>query len=602
MQKFKNITLAVGVASILMLQGCEDVKFGNAFLEKPISTEMNLDSVYSRKVYAEQALAQVYHTLPDFQPHDGKLHWGIMESITDLGDYVKWTSCSYHRGDLTSSNTGAAVYSMSYNTEHGEFSSVYGIRKALLFIDNVDRVPDMTQEEKDIRKAEAKLIIAFHYVDWFRNYGGMPWIDHAYTPNDDFTMERMTLQESLDKTCALIDEAAAVLPWEVSADDDGRMTKAGALALKARLLLFAASPLFNSNEPYREGEAADKKIVWFGDYQRERWTAAKNACLDFLRENVKNSNSYKLVNTGNPRDDFKNAYFTRYNHEVLISSHRWTRWNVGSKVFLQMKYGVCVPTLNYVDMFETIKGEKFDWNKEEHRNNPFFNEYGEIVRDPRLYETVIVNEDKFRGRKAEICSQGRERPKIFGEGATDKWSNLMSYYGIAARKHYLDYNQEVSQQFYQCPLLRLPEIYYSLAEAMNELGEAGVKDEFGCDAYDYVNMVRGRVQMPPIDATTVPAGQELREYILTERAREFGFEQIRYYDINRWKHVDYLQKPLRQLLTYGPVGGPYTYEIRDNVYEFKRNWVERWDNKYYLIPIPQNEINKKYGLIQNPGW
>lgn len=599
----KNIKLTLGfMAASLVMASCDDLKFGNNFLEKPISTEMNIDSVFAHKIYAEQALAQVYHSLPDFQPLAGRLHWGIMESITDLGDYVKWTSCSYHRGDLTSSSTGGGVYSLSYNTEHGEFSSIYGIRKAYIFIENIDRVPDMTQEEKNRRKAEAQMIIAYHYVDWFRHYGGMPWIDHAYTPEESFTMERMTLDQMIQKICGLIDEAAPNLPWDVEPDDDGRMHRAGALALKARLLLFAASPLFNSAEPYMTGETADKKITWFGEYSEKRWEDAVEACLAFLRENARNGNTYKLVDTGNPREDYKNGYFTRYNHEVLISSHRWTRWDVSSKCFFQMKYGVCVPTLNFVDMFEMRDGTKFDWNKEEHKNNPFFDENGEMVRDPRLYETFIVNEDKFRGRKAEICSEGRERPKVFGSGASNRWSNMMSYYGIAMRKHYQDHDTEVNQQFYQCPLMRLPEIYLSLAEAMNELGKANQQDEFGYTAYDYVNMVRGRVDMKGITETDVPAGETLREYILTERAREFGYEEIRYFDINRWKHKDYLDVPLRQLLTYGPVGGPYTYEIKEGVYEIKRNWVERWSNKYYLLPIPQTEINKKYGMIQNPGW
>ena len=84
------------VASSLLFVGCDDFKFGNAFLEKPLSDEMNIDSVYAHKIYAEQALAQVYHTLPDFMPHQNRLSWGILESLTDLADMTKGGGNGYH--------------------------------------------------------------------------------------------------------------------------------------------------------------------------------------------------------------------------------------------------------------------------------------------------------------------------------------------------------------------------------------------------------------------------------------------------------------------------------------------------------------------------
>src|SRR3712207_8424325 len=95
----------------------------------------------------------------------------------------------------------------------------------------------------------------------------MPWIDHAYTAGDEMMMPRMTVQETVDKIVDLLDEAAALLPWEWKnhANDDGRMTAAAALALKSRVLQFAASPLFNADKPYKEGEAASAHLVWYGE-------------------------------------------------------------------------------------------------------------------------------------------------------------------------------------------------------------------------------------------------------------------------------------------------------------------------------------------------
>lgn len=606
-----NITL---LSSLLV--GCDDVKFGNAFLDKPLSDDKNINDVYADKKYAEQALNQVYHSLPDFQSHNNRLGWGILEGITDLADMTKSGGTGYHKGTVSASKAAEGVYSMSYNTEHGEFSATYGIRQAHLFLENVDRVPNMTEEEKNIRKGEAMMIIAYHYMNIFRNLGGMPWIDHAYKPDDDMHMTRMTLEESVENICKLIDDAAALLPWETSAADAGRMTKGGALALKSRLLTFAASPLFNDDQPYKEGEAAEKHYVWFGGKSQERWNDALKAGLDFMRENQRNGEAYQLVNTGNPRKDFYEGFFERFNHEVLISSHRYEKWDINCKPLKQVSYGAALPTLNYADMFDMKDGTPFSWDNPEHRAHPFFDADGNEVRDPRLYETLIVTGDKFwndHKRGAEICEGGREVTQDMRQDKPDwRWGN-MGYFGIAPRKLWQDHKDNLGGKFYQCPLMRLPEVYLNIAEAMNELGKAEVKDEFGRNAYDYVNLVRGRVEMPKLTPEQAAPGVALREAILKERALEFGYEEVRHYDIMRWKHNDYLKNlKIRRLKTWLNEGEEFAKitDLKKHVFRYeiveetinKRVWVENWDNRYYLCPIPLDEINKRYGLIQNPGW
>ena len=597
----KRISIAL-ILSLMGLVSCEDFKFGNDFLEKPVSDEMNIDSVFSKKVYAEQQLAQTYHSLPDFLPLNGRLKWGILEGVTDLCDQGD----SYHDGSLTSATSSSGAYSLIYNEEHGEMSATYGIRQAYIFLENVDRVPDMTNEEKNIRKGEAMMIIAYHYVDMFRNLGGMPWIDHAYTPEDDMHMERMTIAEAVERISSLIDQAAALLPWTVIANDDGRMTKAGALALKSRLLTFAASPLYNSDQPYRDGEAADKHYVWWGDYQQDRWQAALDAGLAFLRENKAQGDVYQLVDNGDPGDSFFRGYFERWNFEVLIASHRYTQCQREIYPVYLISWGRGRPLLNYADMFQMQDGSEFDWDNPEHRAHPFYTEDKQKVRDPRLYETLWLTGSPFWGRTCEIYRGGREQPKYMGGGQDWRWDN-QGLTGFAMKKLVLDQYTDYNGRMYQCPLMRLPEIYFNIAEAMNELGIAEQKDEFGRDAYDYVNLVRARVDMPPITSDMVAPGKDLREYILDERAREFGYEEVRYFDIARWMRKDLLEETPRRLEIF-PVEPKIDGEYRNFTYEIKtdylneRRWIQYWDNKYYLCPISQEEINKKYGLVQNPGW
>ena len=233
--KRRNI-LHTGIAAMLLLSvsACEDFKFGNDFLDKPITTDVTIDTVFSRKVYAEQALAEIYRSLPDFLPTGGRLSWATLECMTDLGDTSKPGGIrAYHAGDVNASSVGSLPYRLDVPpAEDGPtvgMAPMTGIRKAYIFLENVDRVPDMTDREKTIRKAEAKAIIAFHYVQMLRYYGGMPWVDRSYRPDEEMTFTRMTVEETVRKTLELMKEAAQDLPWNVSASDEGRMTAAAVL-------------------------------------------------------------------------------------------------------------------------------------------------------------------------------------------------------------------------------------------------------------------------------------------------------------------------------------------------------------------------------------
>lgn len=590
----KKINIVVSLFSLVSFTACEDFKFGNSFLEKPITTDLTIDSVFAHKKYAEQHLAEVYHSLPDFLPADGRFKWNMLETLTDLCDGGN----DYYTGQISSST--AAPYNLNDVGGVKVSSGPSGIRQAYIFLENVDRVPDMTSQEKMIRKGEAKLIIAYHNMDMLRYFGGMPWATGSYTAEDELNFTRLTVEEYVKKITDLCTEAASMLPWSVSTTDEGRMTAAGALALKNRVLHFAASPLFNSDEPFMKGEASDAKHTWYGNYDKERWKQALDAGLEFLEANMNNGNYYSLNNTGNPRKDFLTGYYDRCNHEALIVSHRYNKIdNIWRRPITVIRWGNGgIPTAVYADMFEWKDGTAFDWDNAEHKAHPFFDENGKMTRDPRLYETLWVNQDAFRGRKFEMYDGGRDT----WNGADNVNSFGKSLYnGYGMRKFCLDQNQELFGHYYQCPLMRLSEIYLNIAEEMNELGLANTPDKFNRTAYDYVNLVRNRVGMPDITPERYPEGEALLEAILHERAVEFGFEEVRFFDINRRKRSDLLKKDYYRLKTYKD-GDGFRYERAIGETERERVWVNNWSDRYYLLPIPVDEINKKYGLVQNPGW
>ena len=582
------------MGATLLFTACEDLKFGEKFLEKPVSNELNIDSVFNKKIYAEQALAEAYHSLPDFLPTQGRLGYGTLEMLTDLADWNKKGAPKFYSGTVDGTNqyTEHMPYRLGVASQMIGVGPIYGIRRAYIYIENVDRVPDMTEQEKAVGKAEAKVIIAYHYSQMLRYYGGMPWIDHAYTAEDEMKFPRMTVEQTVEKIVNLLDEAAGVLPWEVDAANDGHLTKAAAMALKNRVLQFAASPLFNADEPYLQGDASTQLITWYGNYSADRWQKALDAGLAFLREN---DGRYKLVNTGNPREDFAAGYFNRHTGEVLISSRRFITYMTGKTPFAQVRYGVASPTLNYIDMFQMNDGTEFSWDNPDHKKYPFFKD-GKPRRDIRLYETLAINEDKFQGKKVvEIYEGTKQNPYNSGQYSKN---------GAAMRKFVRNWKDEVNGKFYSCPLLRLPELYLNMAEAMNELGKAETADEFGNTAYDYLNMTRNRAGMPDITKKEAKPGEELREAILRERALEFGYEEVRYFDLMRWKREDLIRQPLSRLIVKKVKAEPgFTYTPHQGMFEQRQYLKEGiWSKKYFLLPLPVDEINKKYGLIQNPGW
>jgi len=575
-----NIYIISLLLSVVLI-GCDDFRLGDSFLEKRTSTDIPLDEVFSKRIYAEQVLAEAYRSLPDGLPQENRLSYGGLESITDLSTCEKsGGGLSQYAGNQLSpaSDLSRTAYRLDDSNKRGPMS---GIWTAYRFIENVDKVPDMTNEEKQIRKAEAKVIIAFHYSQMLRYYGGMPWISHAYGPSDNFKTVRMTVEQHVDSTVNLLDQAIKVLPWTFSESEDGRMTKAGAMALKIRVLLFAASPIFNANEPYCPGIAADQKIVWYGDYQQSRWQRALNAGLDFM-DSVRVNGFYKLVSTGNPRSDFQAGYFNRRNGEVLLSSRWFTTYQTNLWPFGEILYGQLNPTLNLVDMFPMADGSEFSWDNPVHAANPFFNSSGNMVRDVRLYETCIVDGDDYQGRKAEVYVGGRE----------NKNSGLVRS-GFGMRKFYQDQKSNIGK-FYQWPLMRLPEVYLSIAEALNEMGRTN-------EAYEYIKLIRDRVGLPNVTAGMNQS--EMREAILKERCLELAFEEVRFFDLIRWKRSDIFKSTFRKrglTITKDAVTGKLTYTQKQVTLAML--WAEQWKDANFLHPIPVSEMNKKYGLVQNPGW
>ncbi len=589
--RLKNIALALSFS--LVISSCSEFSLGGGFLDQtPESTGVDTDVLFSSKYYADQVLTTAY---------------------TQIHYPINWSQSGYDRmidrsDALTDISHSANGYAGANNYYTGAYSSMTlskntlyyflgsktwtGIRYSWLVIENVDKVPDMTTSAKNRAKAEAKMLIATHYADMFRNFGGVPILRKSISTADEFVFPRASAQETLDFILELINDAIPYLEWRVSnANDDGRMTAGYARALKLRVLVFAASPLFNSNEAYLSG--ADDK-TWFGAEDPTRWSTAVTAGAEFFAAN--SGNEYKL-NPAATEDEtgyrkaFRDAYFTRNNPEMILGIRRsYTNsysnsFCGGSDNFAKSQN----PTMKYFEMFPMSDGSDFDfdWTKKNNDENPFAD------RDPRFYETILSANVDYGGRKSELWVGGDDR-------TTESTST-----GLKMYKFSQDYTSTTSIGHIDCyPGMRLADVMLNYAEALNETDNRAL-------AAEYVYKVRNRVGLtiPTQSSLSGYSKSELRSFILDERARELGYEDSRWYDLVRWKMADCFTTPMEGLNMYRDAtnsttpDATYTYEVYTAPTTVRTAWWGgSWTAKWYLNALPSTEVNKGYGLTQNPGW
>lgn len=631
MKHFTKWFIAAFVGATLVTTSCVDeIKFGDRFLEKAPGVAVTQDTIFGKADYARRFLWDTYSKLyyglaTNWNDVDGKMNTGMFETLSDCwhshnawdGVNRKYYSGSYKAGDEDDGNDTRFGYTKE--------NSWQAVRAAWLFIENVNRVPDMDEAEKARLAAEAKVIIASRYFDMFRHFGGLPIIDKAYDVASEYELPRATVEATVDFMVRLLKEASDVLPWDLAADGEsnwqGRFTKAAAMGLKCKVLLFAASPLFNDNEPYCREEpqvAVTNHQVWYGGYKPELWAQCLKACEDFFLA-LKENSYYSLmqasgVTTDDYRSAFNKAYFIRQdNTELLISTriigkYNWDWWYYWGE---WVGNGGYTPTKEYMEMFPLSDGTPFSWNGAV-ASNPFFtdNSYNKPNRDPRLYETILVNGAKYSGRAVELWLGGRENVS-----STEKETGAYAT-GFGLYKFYKEGNGSLAGNYLEWPYLRLAELHLIYAEALlknNQLEEA----------VEQVDIIRSRVGLKGLVACNptknlLTDANALMEEILRERACEMGLEDVRLFDMVRNKRADLFQKPLHGLKIERADGGsgswsdkpenvrgPFPTKFKYTEFQLvntSRAWWSNFSPRWYLSAFPPSEVNKNYGLTQNPGW
>ena len=670
MKKISNIFLVLGICSTLALSSCVDrLAIGDAFLEKAPGVDVNIETVFSSAEYTRNFLWSAYGQLYCTYTSGNMMNGAPIDVLSDSYHcYVGWGGPiqSYYPGLLTENaqdtEDGNFQGKFSYSTKTGLDSDAGGrvsiyetVRKCWQLIENIENVPDMSSDEKSRLRGEAYTIMASRYFDAFRNFGGLCLVRKAYGVGEEFTSGRSTAKETVNFIDSLIDCAVKEpgFIWNVPDADlgqwSGRLTRASARALRAKVWMFAASPLFNNSEPYMRYDSKptgyeNEEHVWFGGYDASLWEKCLTACEDFFKDNASNGNYYQLVQPASQDEaGYREAYRTAYryrngytnksgvvNHEKLFDAHPTKTlsdggWGWGWRGFALdcMRQGGQVPTNELMECFGMQDGRVF----------PYADIYGPgknpqgidmfADRDPRLYETMIVPQQSL---PAGFDYAGMTYMDSWVGGFLEKNSNVNNTDDVASGyskfKWLLDYwgGNRYDDDFIGVPYIRLAEVYLIKAEAEAELGQ-------NQKALDDLHVVRSRVGLgrietmnPGLNLTTNK--DNLIEEILRERNCEIGAEcGDRLYDMVRRKRQDLFTKPLHEIriyrldangnrLTEGDqqyqVGDPwpkFEYEKPQIIRGARRWWDEGyWTNKWYLDPVSRIEVQKGYGLTQNPGW
>jgi len=664
MKKIFNYMLALGMATGIFSACVDDINVGNAFLEKAPGVDVNIDTVFSKAEYARNFLWSAYGQLYCTYTSGNMMNGAPIDVLSDSYHcYVGWGGPiqSYYPGGLTEdaqdTENGNFQGKFSYSTKSGLDSDAGGrvsiyetVRKCWQLIENLDRVPDMSNDEKSRLRGEAYTIMASRYFDAFRNFGGLCLVKKAYAVGEGFTEGRATAFKTVEFIDSLIqcaiDEPGYI--WNVPDADigqwSGRLTRASARALRAKVWMFAASPLFNNSQPYMTYDKKptgfeDELHVWFGKEDPTLWQRCLKACNDFFADNASNGNYYQLVMpTSNDEAGYRTAYRRAYryrndatHHEKLFDAHPTLTlsdggWGWGWRGFALDCYrqGGAVPTNELMECFGMQDG----------RNFPYADLYGAgknpngidmfADRDPRLYETMVVPRHNL---PAGFDYNGVSYNDPWVGGCLENNSNFNSNAddvasGYCKFKWMLDYKggSRYDDEYIGVPYIRLAEMYLISAEAKAETGDLQ-------GALDDLHVVRSRVGLGRLETMNPDLNlksnkENLINEILRERNCEIGAEcGDRLYDMVRRMRQDLFTKPLHEIRIYrldasgqrmtsgdtqwdaSTPWPKFEYEKPEIVTGHRRWWDPGyWTNKWYLDPVSRIEIQKGYGLTQNPGW
>lgn len=556
---FSYIYISAAISIAFTLSSC------NGFLDREEDSFIDKTATFDSYNRTKQYLTYAYTLLPDGLNRFSRE--AMLASATDDAEFAIESAeiQQFNNGSWNALNNPDDVWNRYFS----------GISKCCTLLENTNHVnldisrldPDKQVEYanslKDIRmwRAEARFLRAYFHFELLKRYGPIPIVTSTLSINGNYeNTPRPTMKEVVDfiaKECDIAADTLELTPWRNVNDAFGRATKGAALALKSRLLLYAASPLYvdfgDTNETNKPTDVA-------------LWKLAANAAKAVI-----DLNQYELASSYADlfKNDFQNKEYIFVRRYAANSDFEKSNFPVsfGGK-------GGTNPSQNLVDDYEMLDGTPFDWNDPAKAAQPFEN------RDARLGATILMNMAPFKGKKVATYPEG-------ADASPNPNATKTGYYLRKFLNEDVNIQTGGSSSGHVVPLFRLAEIYLNYVEALNEC------DPTNPDIALYLNKVRNRASLPNVSALSQ---EQMRAVIQHERRVELAFEEHRSWDVRRWKIASStLGAPLMGVqIERKPLGG-YTYipvKVEQRVFQPKMYWY----------PIPQSEVLKLKQWKQNNGW
>ena len=522
-----------------------------------------------------------------------------------------------------------------------------GIRDCNIFLENIDKVPDMEETEKRRWIAEVKFLKAYYHFYLVRMYGPIPIVKENLPINADVEAVKVTrdpVDSCFSYIAQLINEATESLPETIidPTNEAGRITLPIALSFKAKVLVYAASPLFNGNTDQVALKNPDGTALFNPTSEKEKWNAAVSACkaaIDLChRMGLKlysynpDFQQYALTDTIVTQLSIRNSVAEKWNSEII-----WANTQTNTTALQQLMAtwwdplyldgtvtrGELSPPLKIAELFYSQHGvpinEDKDWDyngryklrtatddDKLYIRKDYTSAYFNFDREPRYYADLGFDGGIYYGQGKYDDSKSSElfylEAKFKQRNGFGKF-NFLTVTGYYVKKliHYqnvIGTGNNYSVTTYPWPLMRLSDLYLLYAEALNE--SAGPSEE----AYDYLNLVRERAGLQSvqdswsnysINPSKYTTQEGLRAIIHQERLIELAFEANRFWDLRRWKEAaNELNKPI--------TSWDLSQETAEAYYRPVVVFSPTFGTKNYFWPIKDSNITANRNIVQNLGW
>ena len=621
----KNINRLFVAGCLLLIGSCK-----KSFLDKAPGVDVTESTVFASKVNLDLFLNTLYKNgvhsnfrYRDQQNFNTTVNVGGATVINNT-DCIHPSASYTDEGDASEAdfvssnvwNKGGVVSSNFVNNEDYRYYIRWiALRQVALILKRIDEVPDADAAYKNQVKAEVKVIRAMNYLEMIKRYGGVPIVDSMFAAGVQIDAPRRSFEDCVNFIVKDCNDAINNndLPAAQSVVLKGRINKATAYAVKAKTLLYAASPQFNTATPFLSMDnAANNKLICYGNYDVSRWQKAADAtkeALDYLA-----GNGYTLIDVPAARNppqsstgyigNYRNSW-EQYNNAEIIFGYQGNNVNntgnapltfINPTCYGSFWSGISVP-LNFIRKYEDTLGNMVTWGASGGTN--LLDKYGQL--DPRFKQTIDYTGSYYNASYpiSEIYIGG----KHYGNCKGGNWMHK-----------YIPYNLS-GNVFLNDVLFRVNELYLNYAEVLNELSGPGaysaptlttpaqVAAYFAnatayptvpTSAYDIVNKIRLRSGMRPLPPNL--SQSEFRLRLRNERSVELVMDDQRLWDVRRWgiAQDEGVMQGKFDGLQINKVGSLYSWQV----YTFE---TRVFNTNMYLHPFPQTEVLKG-NLIQNPGW